>query len=128
MADILYSDIPINLSLHPVTGDLARVTNVAAIIQSVKNIVLTDKYERPYAAERGSGVYSTLFDNAVSDTEELISIRIKKAIENDEKRATKVKVVVVGDFDRNSYNCTITFTPINTLDPVNLNVILNRVR
>lgn len=128
MADIIYSDIPINLTLHPVTGDIARVTNAAAISQSIKNLVLTNKYERFWNAQRGSSVEQTLFDNALSDTEDMIVMHITKAIENDEPRATKVRVKIFPDFDRNAYTATIEFTPINTLQPVTLNVILNRVR
>lgn len=128
MAHDIFSDIPINLNIHPVTGDLLRVVNKAAIGQALKNLVLTDKYERFWNPERGSNVPSTLFDNAVSDTEELIAMRIEQAIAADEPRATNVKVTLVPQFDSNRYDCTIEYTPINTIETVTLNVILTRVR
>lgn len=126
--DIIHSDIPINLNMHPVTGDLIRIVNTAAITQSVKNIVLTNKYERFWDAEKGSSVSQTLFDNAVSDTEITIQLFIKTAIERDEPRATNVKVIVIPNFSNNRYECTIEYTPINTLQTVTFDMILNRVR
>lgn len=126
--EILYSDIPISFNIHPVTKDLVRVTNAASISQSLQNLVLTNKYERFWAANRGSGVPATLFDNAVEDTEDLIATQIEQAIKDDEPRATDVKVRIAPDFDHNRYECTIEFTPINTLETVVLSFILDRVR
>lgn len=125
---VIYSDIPINMNIHPITGDLVRITNASSISQALKNLVLTNKYERFWKAQRGSSVSQTLFDNAVADTEDLISKQIEQAIAIDEPRADNISVILVPDFDRNRYQCTITYTPINTLEPVTLNVILNRVR
>ena len=57
----IYRDIPMSFNVHPVTGNMKLVANAESIRQSVKNIVLTNFYERPYQPELGGDVLAQLF-------------------------------------------------------------------
>ena len=63
--EVLYKDFPISFSAHPVTGNLSILKNADAVKQSVKNIVLTNFYERPYAPLLGGNVRAQMFENMV---------------------------------------------------------------
>lgn len=123
-----YSDFYVNFNVHPTKRDLVAMTDATSIASSIKNIIFTNKYERPFAPTFGAGIPRTLFDNTTSDSKYLLETLAKEAIEASEKRATKVRVAVVMDEERNGYHMTIFFTPINTTDTVAVEAFFKRVR
>lgn len=126
--DIIYSDIPTNLDVHPVKEDLVLLTNEAAIKRSIRNLLLTDPFERPFNSAIGSGIRQTLFENAGQDTEYILTEKIKETIINYEPRASLINVRVKLSPDENYYSATVVFSVLNSLAPITLDLILRRVR
>ena len=124
----IFKDIPLSFNAHPVTGLIKALTNREAVKQSVKNIVLTNHYERPYNPFLGGDVLSKLFEPMTSITEYEVTTNIKQALENFEPRADVLEVVVDAKEDLNVLEVSITFNIINEIDPVTVNVLLERVR
>ena len=58
----IYSDLDMFLVPHPVTGDISTKKDSDAIKRSIRNIVLTNKFERPFKPNFGGGVTSMLFE------------------------------------------------------------------
>lgn len=123
-----HTDFYVDFTVHPVRGDLALLTDIDAINQSVKNIVFTDRYERPWDPLFGAGIPQTLFENMTGDTQFLLETRVKEALARSEPRATDVFVYVTTTPDRNAYNCTIVYTPINSSTQVTIDAVFKRVR
>ncbi len=123
-----YSDFRVNFDVHPIKGDLSVLEDTQSIIQSVKNLVYTDRYERFFDPMKGAGIPQTLFENMSSDTEYLLETRIKEVLDNYEPRIKLVKVTVVTSMDRNAYECRIAFQPINILETITVDAIFKRVR
>ena len=67
----VYKDLNLNFSANPVTGDVATVTDVIAIKRSVRNLLLTNHYDRPFHPEIGSNVPHLLFENLTEGIYEL---------------------------------------------------------
>ena len=105
----IYSDIPTNLDVHPVKEDLVLLTNEAAVKRSIRNLILTDPYERPFNSTIGSGIRQSLFENIGQDTEYILTEKIKETIINYEPRASLVNISVKLLPDDNSYSATIVF-------------------
>ena len=124
----IFKDIPLSFNAHPVTGLIKSLTNREAVKQSVKNIVLTNHYERPYNPFLGGDVLSKLFEPMTSITEYEVTTNIKQALENFEPRADVLEVVVDAKEDLNALEVSITFNIINEIDPVTVNVLFERVR
>jgi phage baseplate assembly protein W len=125
----IYSDIPLSFLAHPINGNIKPLTNEDAIKQSVKNIVLTSFFERPYAPLFGGNIYDRLFDNVESSyTQFLITEDLTDTIVNYEPRAKLVNIDVNPDADRNTLNITIKFIPITSTEIVTVDVIIERVR
>jgi phage baseplate assembly protein W len=57
-----YKDINLSFSPNPVTGDVTKLTDDAAVKRAVKNLILTDYDERFYQPSLGSGIAHLLFD------------------------------------------------------------------
>ena len=59
----IYSDIDLRFTANPISGDVAKKYDVNAVKQSLRNLVLTQYYERPFQPNLGSPIYKLLFEN-----------------------------------------------------------------
>ena len=122
----VHSDIRSDLLQHPGTEDLLLQSNEAAIISSIKNLLLTDRMERPFQPRIGSSIRAMLFENFTPRTESRIKLAVEETIENFEPRCNLIDVIVEGDPDNNEFNVRIEFSVSNRPDPVQFDVILKR--
>lgn len=125
---VLYTDIFTNFVIHPELHDLVLKKNEEAVKQSIRNLILTDKYERLFQPTIGSNIRRKLFELATPNVQQDIIDDITTTIANHEPRASNVSVVVSPYPDENAYSITITFTLINSTTPTTLSTILYRVR
>lgn len=123
-----YSDLKTNLDAHPDKKDLVLNTNEDAVKRSIRNLMLTEPYERLYKPRLGAGLAAYLFENIDIYTEIEIRDAIISTVENFEPRAQLQQVDVSARADENGYDAKIVFTTINNPNPTTLNVILERVR
>jgi phage baseplate assembly protein W len=126
--ETIFSDLSTTFTAHPVTGNVGLVKNENAIKQSIKNIVLTNFYERPYNPTYGANLISQLFENMNSITKFVLIKNIRVTLDNHEPRADIIDIRVDVDYDKNTINVTIVFKPINSLESQTVNVILERIR
>ena len=59
----VYKDLNLNFSINPVTSDVTTVTDVNAVKRSVRNLLLTNHYDRQFHPEIGSNLKELLFEN-----------------------------------------------------------------
>ena len=117
-----------SFNVHPVTGNMKLVANAESIKQSVKNIVLTNFYERPYQPELGGNVLAQLFENMSPITEYNVTQNIKRALENNEPRAVVEDIITTPVEDQNTLRVTIKFSVRNIPEPIEVDVLLERIR
>ena len=125
----IYSDI--DLFFGPKTGskDISKVTNITAVKRSVRNLILTNPYEKPFHPEIGSGVRDILFEPMTPITAYVLTMKIEEVIENFEPRARLTGVRAIPNLDNNAYEVTIEFYVVNApTELVNMEVLLERVR
>ena len=125
----LYKDISLAFSKHPVTGDIAKLSDADAVKRSVRNLINTNFYERPFHPEIGSDVRATLFEPVSAPTANLLARHIEDCIVNFEPRAELSNVIVQGDIDLNRYDVTIEFYIVNSpTDLQTVDLFLERLR
>jgi phage baseplate assembly protein W len=124
----IFSDIDLNFTAHPVTGDVSMRYDENAIKTAVKNLVLTRNYERPFHSEIGSPLYGLLFD--LSTPLLIVSLKrvITDLINNFEPRVNLIDVIADVSPDNNSVYITIIFSILNTQRPIQLDLVLDRTR
>ena len=123
-----YSDFLVDLNRHPVSGDIVRFVNEQAVIRSIKNLILTDRGERPYQPLLGSNVRKMLFElSGTGSGDEIIGL-IKETIERHEPRAKILDIQGNDDPDNNAISVSITIMILNKQDPINFSVTIQRVR
>ena len=123
-----FSDFDFNFTKHPSTMDVAMKYDEEAIKASVRNLVLTQNYERPFHSEIGSQIRGLLFEPATP----MLNIMLKRAITDTitsfEPRVELLDVKVVMLPDDHRVDVTIYFRIINTTRPIQVNLILTRTR
>ena len=124
----IYSDLDLSFESHPITGDVVKKYDVNAVKQSLKTLILTQYYERPFQPKLGSPVYGMLFDNVDIITANSLKLRIELLINKYEPRVRSQQVDVVPLYDENAFEITIYFYVVGVPDPVTFSTILRRSR
>ena len=124
----IFSDLDIAFIAHPITGQLARKTNRDAVRQSVKSLILTDYFERPFKSDIGCSIRYYLFELFTPALKQQMENAIREVIKNYEPRAEVIDVLVEERQDINALTVSVAFFILNDPEPVFLDVILERVR
>lgn len=124
----IYSDLDLTFTRNPVTGDVSIGYDEQAVIRSVRNLLLTNFYERPFQPLLGSNVEAHLFEPATALTASSIETEIKNVISNFEPRADLVNINVIALEDINTFYIELTFFIGNNTQPTSVNLILERSR
>ena len=121
-----FSDIDLNFIPHPVTGDIVKKYDESAIKASIRNLVLTSNYERPFHSEIGCQLRNLLFEPMSPITTQLIQNTIGQTIKNFEPRAILLSVVANYSPNNNSVYVTVNFQIVNTTTPQTVSITLER--
>ena len=123
----LYKDIDLTFA-NKTSGEIFKKEDAAAVKQAVKNLMLTNYFEKPFQPLFGGNLREMLFDLADDDAEEDIEERVKNAIGVFEPRAQALNVIATATPDRNSIRVTVEFRVINTQETVTVTTVLARLR
>ncbi len=123
-----YIDLDLTFTRHPVKNDLVLSVDDKAVIRSVRNLILTNHYERPFHPEIGSNVRKMLFEPISPLTANYLQREIEDTIRNYEPRVRLQQVVVQTEPDSNAYSAIISFFINNNTAPTTINFVLQRLR
>ena len=123
-----FKDLDLNFAIHPIRKDINVFKNEYAVINAVKNLILTNHYERPFRPELGSNLRRLLFENVDSLLAAQIEREIEETINNFEPRVRISKVQAFPIPDENKYQVRMEFFIVDKTDSVTINFFLERVR
>ena len=123
----IYKDIDLTFTAKP-SGEIFKKTDAAAVKQAVKNLMLTNYFEKPFQPKFGANLRALLFDLADDEAEEDIEDRCINAINVFEPRAEALNITAIANPDRNSISVTVEFRVINTEELVKFTSTLARLR
>jgi phage baseplate assembly protein W len=124
----IYSDIDLTFSRQPITGDVSLVLDNRAVISSVRNLLQTNFYDRPWQPSLGSNVNALLFENITPLMETTIEQEIRNVINNFEPRVKIDKINVSANTQEDGYNITLQFFIGNNTQATQISVFLERTR
>jgi phage baseplate assembly protein W len=124
----IFSDLDLNFTAHPVTKDIVHRYDENAVKTSLKNLILTSNYERPFHSEIGSPIKRLLFEPATPMLSTMVQRAIIDVVNNFEPRVNLIDVDVNLSPDTNSLYVSINFKIINTERPITLDLVLERTR
>jgi phage baseplate assembly protein W len=123
-----FSDFDLDFTAHPVTKDISKKLNENAISQSIRNLLLTGHYERPFKPELGSNLRKFLFEPIDNVTTSLIQDAIFQTLKNYEPRIEIQEITAAPNYDEDRYDITLSFFVRNTIEPITVTFFLERVR
>ena len=103
-----YLDIDLTFAKRP-SGDVYKKKDAAAVKQSIKNLLLTDFYEKPFQPFYGANLRAMLFELADDDTEDEVEENIRNAINKYEPRAEILTITVNVLPDQNDMRVSVYF-------------------
>jgi phage baseplate assembly protein W len=113
---------------HPITGKLTVKKNAEAVVGAIKNLILTNRFERPYDPLFGSDVRNKLFENFDNIEQVNIERDIQTAIENYEPRVRISDVTVIARPNSNKVDVGLKFFIVNDARPVEVGLEIERTR
>lgn len=130
MANItkIYSDIDFTFTKKPVVGDIALSYDSMAVVRSIRNLLLTKHYEKPFNPSIGSNIDTLLFEPISPITSSSLEQEIQTVIKNYEPRASLKSINVVAQPDKNAYSVTLSFYIENATQPTTVTILLERNR
>jgi phage baseplate assembly protein W len=123
-----YSDIDFAFTRTPGRNDIALSFDEMAVVRSVRNLLLTKNYERPFQPSLGSKITGLLFEPIDFLTAQSIRAEIETTIANYEPRVRLTKVQVQENLDNNAYDVSLEFFIGNNVEPTEISLILERTR
>ena len=124
-----FKDLSVTFKKHPVTDDLISVKDNAAIVQSISNLLLTKKGERPFQPDLGSDLTKTLFEPLDYASSGLIRSEVLRVLRKYEPRIRVDSIRCVPEYMDNGYQVELSYTIVGRDDaPVTVEFFLERTR
>jgi|TARA_Y100000022_G_C13078707_1_gene296765 hypothetical protein len=127
-ASRIYKDLDLDFGRNTTTNDVNKLTDVEAVKRSVRNLINTSHYDRPFHPEIGSSVRGLLFEPITPLTSLNLQRKVEEVLTNFEPRIRLVQVLSRPNADLNRYSLRISFYVIGTTLPVTVETFLERLR
>ena len=124
----IYKDIDLDFGRNTVTNDVNKLTDVEAVKRSVRNLINTNHYERPFHPEIGSDVRAMLFEPMTPLNALNLQRKVAEVLNNFEPRIDLQQVLANPNIDNNSYELKIMFYVVGSNSPVEVETFLERLR
>ena len=123
-----HRDLDLSLKIHPIRKDIIPLKDDAAIKNAVKNLLISNFYERPFQSDLGANLRGLLFEPAGLLTNIQMRDNIRFCVEKYEPRVSVDSIDITDVVDENRYNIEVFFTikEFSTQDSVE--IVLRRLR
>ena len=123
-----WKDLDLSLTLHPIRKDIMPLKDDNAIKNAVRNLLVSNFYERPFSKDKGANLRALLFEPADAITKIALRENITRTINKYEPRVLIRQIDIRDVADANSYKITVNFKikEYDTNDTVE--IILRRLR
>lgn len=123
-----FKDLDLNFNIHPIRKDVTKHLNEYAVVNAVKNLILTNHYERPFRPNVGSNIRRLLFEPVDAIMSAQLEREIRETVTNFEPRVQINTVTASPVPDENGYKIYLEFFVINNSKPITINFFLERIR
>lgn len=126
--NITYRDLDLSFGTHPVTGDLVMKNDVSAVLQSIRNLVMTTAGEILWEPHIGGGVARLMFEPNDTMLRMQLHDRITNTIARFEPRVEVVSLDIQKFENGNGIYIKLTFYLLNNPEPITETIPIKRLR
>lgn len=123
-----FTDLDLTFSANPNTHDIYRLYDENAIKRSVRNLLLTNNYERKFHSEIGCQIRALLFEPASPLLNTLLKRVIINTLSEFEPRVKVTDIRINSEVDNNAVYVTLEFGIVNTNKQITMDIVLERSR
>lgn len=123
-----FTDLNLLFTPHPATADVTKVTDENAVKAAIRNLILTQNYERPFHPEIGCQITSLLFENYTPVTRAIMERTVRDVLEKFEPRARLTRLNIIENVEQNAVDVTVEFALNNLERPITVTTTLTRAR
>ncbi|MDD4242731.1 MAG: GPW/gp25 family protein [Bacilli bacterium] len=123
-----FTDLDFNFTMNPGTGDVSKKTNIEDIKQSVKNLLLTKIYERPFQPNLYSQLYDLLFEPFSPTIKFTLETVINNVLTSYEPRINVLSVGVNDRRENNALEISLSFEIVGVNVAANYSILVSRIR
>ena len=124
----IYKDLDLDFGRNTVTNDVNKLTDVESVKRSVRNLINTNHFERPFHREIGGNIRALLFELMTPLTALNLQRKVEEVLNNFEPRANVTQILADPDIERNGYRLEIKFYVIGIQNPIVVETFLERLR
>jgi len=122
------ADLDLDFIPHPVSGDVPVLRDAEAVKRSLRNLMLTGRFERPFQPNIGANIKQLLFEPISPLTQHSIELSIKETIQKYEPRVKIISLSVIVSPDENGYNVVLAFAIDQISEVATVDFFLERLR
>ena len=122
-----FRDLDLTLKLHPHRKDITPLKDDNAVRNSLKNLVMTNFFERPFQPSLGANLRGLLFEHADALTELAMKDNIERAV-LEEPRVKLLDTVIKDLSDKNAYRITLKYLIKENNRQEDVDIVLRRLR
>jgi len=123
-----WRDLDLSLKIHPIRKDIIPLKDDAAIKNAVKNLLVSNFYERPFQDDLGANLRGLLFEPAGIITTIQLRDSIRRVLNKYEPRIAVTSIDITDLSQDNSYKIKVKFK-IKEYDSAEaVEIILRRLR
>ena len=123
-----YVDLDLNLVPNPFTDDIQFLRDDRAVTGAVRNLLLTNFFERPFSPLLGANLIGLLFEPADAITIGNLEEAIARVITKHEPRVALTGITIDDDVEGNAYNVTVKFRIKEINQTAGVSIRLTRLR
>jgi phage baseplate assembly protein W len=123
-----FTDFNLLFTAHPSTKDVTLKTDEDAVKASIRNLISTNNFEKPFHPEIGCQIYGLLFENLNPLTVQIMKQTVIDVIDKFEPRAVILDVLINDNVDKNSIDVDVIFRLVNSEKPVSIKTAITRAR
>ena len=123
-----YSDLNLQMMIHPQKKDIIPLKDDAAVRNAVRTLVVTNFFERPFQPTMGANLRSLLFEPADAITRLAIKDAIQNVLERHEPRIENINVIVETTSDETEYILAVVFSIKENDSVQDVEINLRRLR
>ena len=123
-----HRDLDLSLKIHPIRKDIIPLKDDAALKNAVRNLLITNFYERPFGDDKGANLRGLLFEPAGYVTEIRLRDNIERVLNKYEPRIQTTGIGILDNSDANSYIVNVNFRIKEFDTNSSVELILRRLR
>ena len=123
-----FSDLDLSLKIHPIRKDIIPLKDDAAVKNAVRNLLISNFYERPFQDDLGADLRELLFEPVGVITNIELRDNIRFVLEKYEPRITVRSIDITDIFDTNQYRIKVNFAIKQDNKNDSVEIVLRRLR